>query len=62
MNALTQDYEDEIDMVLAYHGGDTRAALEAILKDRDFLAREVEIASMAVSYGYTRGWIPGAAR
>lgn len=58
MNALVQNYDDEIDQVIAYHGGDMRAALEAILKDRDFLAREVEIASMAVSFGYTRGWKP----
>lgn len=60
MNAVAQEneYEDEIELVLAYHKGDVRAAIEALLKDRDFLAREIAIASMAVSHGYTRGWKP----
>jgi len=28
MNALVQNYEDEIQQVLAYHGGDVHAAIE----------------------------------
>jgi len=51
MNALVQNYEDEIQQVLAYHGGDVHAAIEALLKDRDFLAREVELARLAVTHG-----------
>ncbi|KAB2709752.1 hypothetical protein FHW20_002083 [Ochrobactrum intermedium] len=51
MNALVQSYDAEIEEVLAYHGGDVRAAIEALLKDRDFLAREVELARLAVTHG-----------
>jgi len=58
MNALAHDIEDEIDLVLAYYGGDTRAAIKGLLEDREFLAHQVAIASMAVSHGYTRGWKP----
>lgn len=60
MNAVAQgnEYEDEIELVLAYHKGDVRAAIESLLKDRDFLVKEIEYASLAVSHGYTRGWKP----
>ncbi|HCH72234.1 MAG TPA: hypothetical protein DFK19_09760 [Ochrobactrum sp.] len=60
MSAVAQEneYDDEIELVLAYHKGDARAAIEALLKDRDFLVKEVAIGSMAVSHGYTRGWKP----
>ncbi|MCI1001768.1 hypothetical protein HWD97_16920 [Ochrobactrum sp. C6C9] len=60
MNALAQKegYEDEIDLVLAYYDGDVRAAIEALLKDRDFLVKEIEYASLAMSMGFARGWKP----
>ncbi len=60
MNAVAQgnEYDDEIELVLAYHNGDTRAAIKALLEDREFLAQQIAIASMAVSHGYTRGWKP----
>lgn len=51
MNALVQSYDAEIEEVLAYHGGDVRAAIEALLKDRDFLIREVELSRLAVTHG-----------
>lgn len=51
MNTLVQNYEHEIEMVLAYHGGDVHAAIEALLKDRDFLAREVELSHLALTHG-----------
>ncbi|WP_433762640.1 hypothetical protein [Brucella anthropi] len=60
MSAVAQEneYEDEIEMVLAYHKGDARAAIEALLKDRDFLVKEIEYASLAMSMGFARGWKP----
>ena len=58
MNALAQNYEDEIDQVLAYHDGDVRAAIKALLSDRDFLVKEIEYASLAMSMGFARGWKP----
>jgi len=51
MNTFVQNYEAEIEMVLAYHGGDVHAAIEALLKDRDFLAREVELSRLAITDG-----------
>ncbi len=60
MNAVAQEneYDDEIELVLAHHDGDTRAAIEALLKDRDFLIKEIEYASLAMSMGFARGWKP----
>nr|WP_278388388.1 hypothetical protein [Brucella intermedia] len=60
MNAVAQgnEYEDEIDLVLNYHKGDARAAIESLLKDRDFLVKEIEYASLAMSMGFARGWKP----
>ncbi|MFC0245774.1 hypothetical protein ACFOLL_12850 [Falsochrobactrum ovis] len=58
MNALAQNYDDEIDLVLAYYKGDVRAAIEGLLKDRDFLVKEIEYASIAMSFGFARGWKP----
>ena len=58
MNAVEDNYEDEVDLVLSYHQGDVRAAIEALLKDRDFLVKEIEYASLAMSFGFARGWKP----
>ncbi|KXF78532.1 dehydrogenase [Paramesorhizobium deserti] len=58
MNTAARQYDDEIEEVLAYHGGDARAAIKALLEDRHFLIREVELASLAMSTGYARGWKP----
>lgn len=60
MNSVAQEneYDDEIEMVLAYHKGDAWAAIEALLKDRDFLVKEIEYASVAMSMGFARGWKP----
>jgi hypothetical protein len=58
MNAMTDNDESEVELVLAYHNGDARAAIEALLKDRDFLIREIEYASLAMSLGFSRGWKP----
>ncbi|QWK79062.1 hypothetical protein [Ochrobactrum sp. BTU1] len=51
MNNIAQSYDAEIDLVLAYHKGDVRASIEALLKDRDFLAREIELSHLALLHG-----------
>ncbi|MFC0245853.1 hypothetical protein ACFOLL_12450 [Falsochrobactrum ovis] len=58
MNAYAQNYDDEVEQVLAYYNGDVRAAIEGLLKDRDFLVKEIEYASIAMSLGFSRGWKP----
>ena len=52
--------EEEIDEALAYHGGDVRATIAALIADREFLAKELSFASIAMSYGFARGWQPSA--
>ncbi|QWK80219.1 hypothetical protein [Ochrobactrum sp. BTU1] len=51
MNGVLENYDAEIDLVLAYHKGDVRGAIESLLKDREYLIKEVEYASLAISYG-----------
>lgn len=52
------EYDNEIDLVLTYHKGDVRAAITTLLKDRDFLIKEIEYASLTMSMGFARGWKP----
>lgn len=59
MNAISRQPEDEIDEALAYHQGDIRATVAALLAEREFLLRELEYATLAMSYGFARGWKPG---
>jgi hypothetical protein len=59
MNAISRQPDDEIEEALAYHQGDARATIAALLAERDFLLREIEYASLAMSYGFARGWKPG---
>jgi len=59
MNAISRQPEDEIEEALAYHHGDVRATIAALLAEREFLLREIEYASLALSYGFARGWKPG---
>ncbi|WP_315975645.1 hypothetical protein [Phyllobacterium sp. A18/5-2] len=51
MNAISKQPEDEINEALAYHQGDVRATIAALLAEREFLLREIEYASLAMSYG-----------
>jgi len=51
MNGVLESYDAEIDLVLTYHNGDVRASIEALLRDRDFLAREVELSHLALTHG-----------
>lgn len=48
----------KIDLDPAYHKGNVRAAIEALLKDRDSLVKEIEYANLAMSMGFARGWKP----
>lgn len=55
MDAIAENYDDEIEQVRAYHKGDMCAAIEALLKDRDFLIKEIEYANLTRSLGLSRG-------
>lgn len=47
-----------MDAVLARFDGNPHAALEAALADVAYLTRELDTASLAMSFGFARGWSP----
>ena len=49
---------DDVDLMIIEHAGDVRAALETALTEVERLRRELALASLAVSAGFTRGWQP----
>lgn len=59
--AVTGD-DITIEAVLARFNGDPHAALAAALDDIAYLQRELSFASLAVSYGFARGWTPMVAK
>jgi hypothetical protein len=50
------DMEADTDATIAAFGGDPREAVKALLKDNAALQSELDFASLAMSYGFTRGW------
>ncbi|MBY5831895.1 hypothetical protein HFN47_22470 [Rhizobium leguminosarum] len=50
--------DDERDNVIAYHRGDTHAAIDTLLLDIRHLRRQLALAEGAMSRGMTRGWRP----
>lgn len=49
---------NDVDWMIIEHGGDLRATLETALVEVERLRRELELAGLAVSSGFTRGWQP----
>jgi hypothetical protein len=47
-----------VETVLARFNGDAHAALECALSDIAHLERDLSFASLAMSYGFARGWRP----
>ncbi|MGM5088378.1 dehydrogenase [Rhizobium leguminosarum] len=52
--------QNPVDAAMAWHGGDPRATIEALLQDRIWLQEQLAIAKACMGKGYTRGWMPGA--
>jgi hypothetical protein len=48
-----------VDAAMAWHEGDPRATVDALLKDRKRLCEQLATAPACISNGYTRGWLPG---
>ncbi|PZM08845.1 hypothetical protein CPY51_28180 [Rhizobium tubonense] len=48
----------EIDAAIAWHDGDTRATIAALLEDRQHLREQLAMAFNALSRGPVRGWTP----
>ncbi|MDR6818521.1 hypothetical protein J2X76_003698 [Neorhizobium sp. 2083] len=62
MTALPKPEPDEIrwavEAEIAWHDGDMKAAIADLIKDRQFLRMQLEIAEFAGSRGFARGWRP----
>ncbi|MCO4316374.1 hypothetical protein M8997_004205 [Phyllobacterium sp. 21LDTY02-6] len=58
MNEPELKHDNEVDELIAEHGGDVYAAIKTLLSDREFLIRELQYAALAMGHGYTRGWKP----
>jgi hypothetical protein len=54
--------DNSIGAVLARFNGNAHAALECALSDIAFLQKEITYASLAMSYGFARGWRPSIER
>lgn len=53
-----QAEEDPVDSILAAHRGDAHAAIAGLLCDLHQTRSTIDIAGRAISYGFTRGWLP----
>lgn len=53
---------DPIDHLIAWHDGDSRAAIETLMEDIQHLRLQLALATAAMGNGFTRGWKPDADR
>jgi hypothetical protein len=51
--------DEEVEEVITACGGDAREAVRELLALKSHYERELDFASLALSYGFTRGWRPG---
>ncbi|OWV72256.1 dehydrogenase [Rhizobium sp. R634] len=56
--ALSCPLASELDEVVAFHNGDMRAAIIALLEDIRHLRHQLVLAEGAMSKGMARGWRP----
>ncbi len=52
----------EVDEILVEFRGDARAAIAALAADVAHLERELSFASLAMGFGFARGWRPSRSR
>jgi hypothetical protein len=58
MDEPALEYDDDVERLIAEHNGDVHAAIAVLLSERRFLIKELEYASLAMGYGFARGWRP----
>ena len=51
-----------VEAELAFHDGDFKATIADLIKDRQYLRQQLELADFAGSKGFSRGWRPGYQR
>ncbi|OMP69862.1 dehydrogenase [Agrobacterium tumefaciens] len=49
---------DPVDHIIAWHDGDSRAAIETLMEDILHLRMQLALATAAMGRGFTRGWKP----
>ncbi len=59
---LQKQEADPIDHIIAWHDGDSRAAIETLMEDIQHLRIQLALATAAMGRGFTRGWGMGAGR
>lgn len=63
MRPLPREPEaDPVDHIIAWHDGDSRAAIETLMEDIQHLRLQLALATAAMGKGFTRGWMPDAER
>ncbi|WP_410489565.1 dehydrogenase [Agrobacterium tumefaciens] len=53
---------DPVDHIIAWHDGDSRAAIETLMEDIQHLRLQLALATAAMGKGFTRGWLPNETR
>lgn len=53
---------DPVDHIIAWHDGDSRAAIETLMEDIQHLRLQLALATAAMGRGFTRGWVPNEDR
>ena len=53
---------DPVDHIIAWHDGDSRAAIETLMEDIRHLRLQLALATAAMGRGFTRGWVPNEDR
>lgn len=52
------EWLDEVAAALAWHGGDPEATIRTLLADCKHLREQLALAEIAMSVGFSRGWVP----
>lgn len=50
--------DNDIDALIALYDGNARELIKELVEERKMLLTQIELASSAMSIGYTRGWKP----
>ncbi|NWJ22837.1 dehydrogenase [Rhizobium sp. RM] len=53
---------DPVEHIIAWHDGDSRAAIETLMEDIQHLRLQLALATAAMGRGFTRGWLPTETR
>ncbi len=58
VSPCVEEQPSEVEKVLELFGGDARKALHAVLSDCHHLNEQLRLTTGAMSFWFTRGWLP----